>query len=127
MGLYFFDEGTGIYYGLALSILASIGFCGSLVFYNAYLPEIASKDRQDMVSARGFAMGYIGSVILLVACLALILMNDEHKWFQSDLPARWSLWPWVFGGLDLPKSLLEACQMLLRVQQRLNYGMALES
>jgi UMF1 family MFS transporter len=48
---------------------ASIGFWGSLVFYNAYLPEIASKDQQDRVSAKGFAMGYIGSVILLIAIL----------------------------------------------------------
>ena len=66
-------------------MLASIGYCGSLVFYNAYLPEIASKEKQDMVSARGFAMGYIGSVILMVLCLIFVL-----KFEDSDLPARWS-------------------------------------
>jgi UMF1 family MFS transporter len=45
-------------------ILASMGFVGSLVFYNAYLPEIAAPADQDAVSAKGFAYGYIGSVIL---------------------------------------------------------------
>lgn len=85
IALFFFTKETGLYYGLAFSILASIGFCGSLVFYNAYLPEIASTDNQDKVSARGFAMGYVGSVMLLVLCLLFVLKFEE-----SDLPARWS-------------------------------------
>lgn len=95
VALFFFTKETGLYYGLACSMLASIGFCGSLVFYNAYLPEIASKDKQDMVSARGFAMGYIGSVILMVVCLVFVLMYEE-----SSLPARLSfvgVGLWWFG------------------------------
>ncbi len=95
LGLFFFNKDTGIYYGLGMSILASIGFCGSLVFYNAYLPEIASKDKQDSVSARGFAMGYIGSVILLLICLVFVM-----KYQPSLEPMRWSFVAvglWWFG------------------------------
>lgn len=70
IGLYFFT-GENVEYGIACSVLASIGFAGSLVFYNGFLPEVASKDKMDSVSARGFAMGYVGSVILLIINLFL--------------------------------------------------------
>jgi MFS transporter, UMF1 family len=85
VALFFFTEQTGIYYGLGFSVLASVGFCGSLVFYNAYLPEIVSKENQDKISARGFAMGYIGSVLLLLLCLVCLLKYDT-----SAYPARLS-------------------------------------
>src|SRR6476620_10518833 len=49
-----------ISFGIVCAILGSIGFCGSIVFYNAYLPEIAAVEDQDKVSAKGFSMGYIG-------------------------------------------------------------------
>ncbi|MFC2138282.1 MFS transporter [Bacteroidota bacterium] len=75
IGLYFF-EGANVEYGITCSVLASIGYAGSLVFYNGFLPEIASPDRMDKVSAKGFSMGYIGSVILLIACLIFILKPD---------------------------------------------------
>ena len=70
IGLYFFT-GENVEYGIGCSITASIGFAGSLVFYNGFLPEVATKDKMDSVSARGFAMGYIGSVILLIINLFL--------------------------------------------------------
>jgi len=60
-------------FGLLAVMGASIGFSGSLVFYNGFLPEIATPEDQDKVSARGFAMGYIGSSILLIACLVAIM------------------------------------------------------
>lgn len=75
IGLYFFT-GENVEYGIACSVLASIGFTGSLVFYNGFLPEIASNDKMDSASAKGFAMGYIGSVILLVINLVLYLKYD---------------------------------------------------
>lgn len=59
-------------------MMATIGWAGSLVFYNAYLPEIVTEDRYDEVSARGFAFGYIGSVLLLITNLVIILKPD---WF----------------------------------------------
>jgi MFS transporter, UMF1 family len=93
LGLFFFqkiDGVTNIWYGVSLSILACIGYCGSLVFYNAYLPEIASIDKQDEVSAKGFVMGYIGSVSLLICCLAFILLNDKYLWVPKSLPVRFS-------------------------------------
>lgn len=62
------------YIGISLLIvlLASVGFWGSLVFYNAYLPEIAEPKDHDRISSLGFNYGYIGSSILLIICLVLI-------------------------------------------------------
>jgi UMF1 family MFS transporter len=70
--LYFFD-GSNLGWGISCFILASMGFVGSLVFYNAYLPEIAAPEDQDAVSAKGFSYGYIGSVILQVIGFGLVL------------------------------------------------------
>ena len=70
-GLYFFEPST-FTIGVFIFILATIGFSGSIVFYNSYLPVISSEAKFDSLSARGFSMGYIGSVLLLVLCLVLI-------------------------------------------------------
>ncbi|RYY41816.1 MAG: MFS transporter [Chitinophagaceae bacterium] len=59
--------------GIVCCILAAIGYCGSLVFYNSYLPEIAAEADQDRVSARGFSFGYIGSVLLQIICFVFVL------------------------------------------------------
>ena len=69
--LYFFT-GENIELGIIFAALASIGFAGSMVFYNAYLPIISSPDKYDIVSARGFSMGYAGSVLLLIFNLITI-------------------------------------------------------
>ncbi len=69
-----------LWLSLLAYLLALVGFWGSLVFYNSYLPDIAYPEQQDAVSARGFSMGYIGSVILLIFCLVLI----EGGFFPSD-------------------------------------------
>jgi UMF1 family MFS transporter len=66
-GLLFFFTGENTSFGITCFMLASIGYAGSLVFYNAYLPAIATPDRFDRISARGYAMGYIGSVLLLIS------------------------------------------------------------
>lgn len=58
--------------GMLSLFFASIGFWNSLVFYNSYLPEIAHKEDLDKISARGFTMGYLGSMVLLIACLVLM-------------------------------------------------------
>ncbi len=70
--LYFFNA-SNIYLGILFFILSLIGFGGSIVFYNAFLPEIVTEDQFDKVSARGFSMGYIGSVILLIVNLVSIM------------------------------------------------------
>jgi len=71
--LFFFFNENWVILGLFFNISASVGFWGSLVFYNSYLPDIASDENMDKVSAKGFITGYIGSVILLTTCLALIM------------------------------------------------------
>lgn len=76
MSLYFFDGVDTVAIGIIFSILASIGFWASLVFYNAYLPEVAYPEQQDKASAQGFIFGYIGSVILLIINLVMIQIPD---------------------------------------------------
>jgi len=70
--LYFFDK-NHLIGGLLAVIIACIGFWSSLVFYNSYLPEIAAPEDRDRVSAKGFVMGYIGSVLLQLICFVFVL------------------------------------------------------
>ncbi len=72
MCLFFFDK-DNLEISFIPFITATIGFWGSLVYYNSYLPEIASEERQDSVSAKGFALGYFGSSLLLILCLIGII------------------------------------------------------
>jgi UMF1 family MFS transporter len=65
MGLFFFN-GENLWLGLLLPMLAVLGFAGSLVYYNSFLPIIATPDRHDRISAKGFSFGYAGSMILLI-------------------------------------------------------------
>lgn len=81
MSLYFFSL-ENIVFSLITYLFALIGFWGSLVFYNSYLPDIAHKDQQDKISAKGFSLGYIGSVILLLICLAMVMLVDEKHAIQ---------------------------------------------
>lgn len=74
MGLALFTSMHTVFLGLLFSITASVGFWGSLVFYNSFLPDIATPDQQDALSAKGYIYGYIGSVILVVICLLLIMV-----------------------------------------------------
>jgi len=75
--LYFFNV-DAIEIGMILLILATIGYSGSIVFYNAFLPEIAPPELQDKVSAKGYSLGYLGSVILLIFNLLMIM---QPEWF----------------------------------------------
>jgi UMF1 family MFS transporter len=70
--MYFFNKDS-LYLGIALAVFACIGYAGSLVFYNSYLPEIAPPRLQDKVSAKGFALGYVGSSVLLIVNLIMVL------------------------------------------------------
>ena len=75
IGLFWFDL-EAIYFSLTCYFLALIGFWGSLVFYNSYLPDIAFEEQQDKVSARGYSLGYIGSVFLLLFNLAMVMKPE---------------------------------------------------
>jgi len=86
ISLYFFKGMGQLELGVIAFILGVIGFAGGLVFYNSYLPVIASKDQYDKVSARGFAFGYIGSVLLLLINLLVI---SKPTWF--GLPEEGSM------------------------------------
>ncbi len=81
IGLYWFSLDY-IYLSLIFYFLGLIGYWGSLVFYNSYLPDIAYEDQQDKVSAKGFSLGYIGSVLLLLLNLAMVM---KPEWFGFDI------------------------------------------
>lgn len=84
IGLAFFSF-DHLWISLIVYLLALVGFWGSLVFYNSYLPDVAFPEQQDKLSARGFSMGYIGSVVLLIICLVLI----QGGFFASEkLPTQ---------------------------------------
>jgi UMF1 family MFS transporter len=78
-------------------MVATLGWAGSLVFYNAFLPEIATPDRFDRLSARGFTMGYIGSVLMLIFNLLLLI---KHDWFGLPSPKE-SVLPFQIGFLTV--------------------------
>ena len=100
-GLFFFTGTATLWVGVVFSILACIGYWSSLVFYNSYLPEIAAPEDRDAVSAKGFSMGYIGSVLMQLICLVFVF---KPGWFgmqgDTSLPARFSflfVGIWWFG------------------------------
>ena len=104
--LFFYDK-SNLAYGLICMIIACVGFWSSLVFYNSYLPEIAAPEDQDKVSAKGFVMGYIGSVILQIICFLFVLMPDKFgitvgKASQVSFLLV-GIWWWGFGQLALSK------------------------
>lgn len=76
-GMFFFTP-ERIELGVILFSLAAIGYWSSLVFYNSYLPDIAAPEDQDRVSAKGYSLGYIGSVLLQIICFAIIV---KPEWF----------------------------------------------
>ena len=81
IGLYWFSL-ENIYISLLFYLFGLLGFWGSLVFYNSYLPDIAHKEQQDQLSAKGFSLGYIGSVTLLLFNLAMVMYPE---WFCFDI------------------------------------------
>ncbi len=109
-GLFFFTS-ERLELGIILFGLAAVGYCGSLVFYNAYLPEIAAEKDRDRVSAQGFAYGYIGSVILQIICLVFVLSPETFGITDGTFPPRLSfllvgIWWFIFAQVAfnrLPK------------------------
>lgn len=87
VGLFWFDL-ENLWFGLTCYFFGLIGFWGSIVFYNSYLPDIAYRNQQDKASAKGFSLGYIGSVILLIICLIMIMFHDTFGFESESLPTR---------------------------------------
>lgn len=108
MSLFYFRlETLGL--GIVCMGIAAIGYCGGVVFNNSYLPEIASKDRQDRVSAKGFAYGYIGSVLLQLVCFAFVLKPELFGIQDPTFPPRLSfllVGIWWLGFALIPFSVL---------------------
>ncbi len=77
-----------VWLGTSAFILATIGFAGSLVFYDSYLPIIATEDQYDKISAKGYSFGYIGSVLLLLFILFMVLKPAVFGIVNESLPAR---------------------------------------
>ena len=102
--MYFFEKDT-LMLGIIAIIVACVGFWGAQVFYNSFLPEIAAPEDRDKVSAKGFAWGYIGSVLLQVICFVFVMMNDTFG-ITKGKGAQISfllvgLWWWGFGQFSL--------------------------
>lgn len=106
--MFFYDK-TNLGYGLLCLIIACIGYWASLVFYNSFLPEIAASEDQDRVSAKGFSMGYIGSVILQVICFVFVfnpglLGGDKNTTIQYQFSFLLvGIWWWGFGQFSLSR------------------------
>jgi UMF1 family MFS transporter len=108
MLLYFFEEGR-YYLGTFAFLFSIVGWGGSIVFYNSYLPEIATEDRFDNLSAKGFSLGYIGSVILLLQNLTMVLKPEWYGGITSGQASRISflsvgIWWIIFA--QIPFSIL---------------------
>ncbi len=93
------DSVRSLYIGLIGFMLAIIGFAGSQVFYNSFLPIIVTEDRYDRVSAKGFTFGYIGSVILLI--MNLVMIERPHWFMLDDWAANLGYEDLVVGGKTL--------------------------
>ncbi len=106
ISLFWFKD-VPIEIGILFTFFASIGFWNSLVFYNAYLPEIADPKDHDKISARGYSMGYFGSMILLIICLAIIMFTGENGSNTAYSFILVGVWWLVFSQITysvLPKS-----------------------
>jgi len=117
--LFFFNTpsgttGTGastLGLGLFCIIVACVGFWGSLVFYNSFLPEIAAPEDRDRISAKGFAYGYVGSVLLQIICFVFVFFPGILGGFENDHEASTiqfriafflvGIWWWGFGQYSL--------------------------
>jgi UMF1 family MFS transporter len=105
ISMYFFTGMKTLPLGTTAFILATIGFAGGLVFYNAYLPIIATEDQYDRVSAKGFSYGYIGSIILLIVNLLVITFYERLGIAEQSLAIRFAfvmVGLWWIGFAQIP-------------------------
>jgi MFS transporter, UMF1 family len=102
----FFITGDLFVLGGVLFIIANVAFGASIVFYNAFLPDIASEDQRDRVSSQGWALGYAGDALLLLINLIFYMIMDKAG--QGALAARINLasagvWWLVFGYISISR------------------------
>lgn len=87
-GALFFFDSSNIELGIIAFALGTLGYGGSIVFYNSFLPVICPAEDQDKVSARGYSLGYLGGVVLLLFNLLMIMKPDLFGITDPFLPAR---------------------------------------
>lgn len=105
--LYFFDI-NHLELSLIPVLLGSVGFWGSIVFYNSYLPEIAEPEDHDRISAKGFSMGYIGSAILLLVCLGIVMgLGSEYTRYTFILTGIWWIGFAQYTFAKLPENIYD--------------------
>ena len=105
LSLYLFRGMPSLAIGVVGFIVGLIGFAGGLVFYNSYLPQIATEDRYDRVSAKGFSFGYIGSVLLLLVNLWMILNAEKIGFADEGVATRLAfvmVGLWWIGFAQIP-------------------------
>ena len=106
-GLFFFNGKADLSIGVGCMIVACIGYWASVVFYNSFLPEIAAPEDRDKISAKGFAYGYVGSVLLQVICFVFVFKpeligGDKDSTIQFRLSFLLvGIWWWCFGQFSL--------------------------
>ena len=84
--MYFFNQ-ENFAFGVICMMLAAIGFYGSLVFYNSYLPDIAAVEDRDRISARGFSFGYVGSVLMQIVGFLLVIFHKQIPFLKTESDA----------------------------------------
>jgi len=125
IALFFFKSPETMWIGTSAFILGTIGAAGGLVFYDSYLPLIATEDQYDKVSAKGYAYGYFGSVLLLIFCLIMI---QKPEWFgitSSTLPSRISfvlVGIWWLGFSQITFKRLPPDQRIAEVENLMSKG-----
>src|SRR6202012_4438489 len=108
-GLFFFKPDSSLEFPMICFGLACIGYCGGFVFYNSYLPQIATEDQQNKVSAKGFIYGYVGSLVMQILCFIVVLSPKTFGITSDDLPSRISfvmVFVWWLGFSIIPFRLL---------------------
>ena len=119
-GLYFFTptslpdnqtalSSASLHFGIICMVISCIGYWASLVFYNSYLPDLVEESMRDRVSAKGFMLGYVGSVLLQIICFIIVFFPSFFglkTTFQQDyMPARISfvlVGIWWLGFAQIP-------------------------
>lgn len=110
IGLYFFKLDT-LEFGIICFAIAAMGYVGGVMFNNSYLPEIATPDQQDTVSAKGYAYGYVGSVLLQIICFVFVLKPELFGITDLSFPPRLSfllVGLWWIGFAQIPFRKLHA-------------------
>lgn len=87
-GSLFFFDGKNIELGIICFSLGTLGYGGSLVFYNSFLPVIAAPKDHDRISAQGYSMGYLGGVVLLLFNLLVVLKPGWFGIHDDKLPSQ---------------------------------------